>query len=533
MPLMFAAFFTLGAQSLTRQAAFRRLVVVHLLFLFGTIWFGLNGRPGDPQPRLGHLLLVAGIVEGAILIGWRLTQLPKSQALEFLLVSPIRPGRLFLAEASVGLAYLGLLTLSGLPLLLPLVVGGYLDPLDIVALLVGPWTWGAITGLGLTAWAYESLPLRRWAERGIMLLILVYLVVGVLAGEKLKAWLDALPDWASWPILFGIYRSLLYNPFTMMHLWLSVDLRAVWEMVLLFELVSLALVGLLLWRGVRRILPHFHELHYTPRTLGDGERRPAVGDWPLSWWAVKRVTKFGGRINVYLAGGFCLLYAAHLLAGPYWPAWLGTSVFRLCDASGGVPMLTTMLVLLAAVPAAFQYGLWDSSASDRLRRLELLLLTELQPRDYWNAAIAAAWARGRGYLIVALVLGVSAWIGGRLSLADLLGAGAVAVLVWLLYFALGFRAFSRGMEANGLGLLLTVGLPLGTVVLYQMGWVSVAQLLPPGSLFGVSGTPGGLWWVGAVLAALATVVATRLALATCDEQLRRWYDKHTGTGVVN
>ena len=48
--------------------------------------------------------------------GWRLTQIPKSQALEFLLVSPLRPRRLFLAEALVGLTRLALVTLSGLPL---------------------------------------------------------------------------------------------------------------------------------------------------------------------------------------------------------------------------------------------------------------------------------------------------------------------------------------------------------------------------------------------------------------------------------
>ena len=48
-------------------------------------------------------------------VGWRLTQLPKSQALEFLLVSPLRPRRLLFAEALVGLAQLGLVTLSGLP----------------------------------------------------------------------------------------------------------------------------------------------------------------------------------------------------------------------------------------------------------------------------------------------------------------------------------------------------------------------------------------------------------------------------------
>lgn len=528
---MLAAFFTLAAQSPTRQATFRRLVVAHVLFLFGAVWLGVSGPPRSPQPFLGHLLLIAGIVEGAALVGWRLTQLPKSQALEFLLVSPVRPGRLFLAEAAVGLSFLALVTLSGLPVLLQLILAGYLDPLDVVVLLVGPWTWGAITGLGVTIWAYEPPRLRRWFERGMLLLILVYLVVGVLAGEKLRAWLEALPAWAGEPILSGFHSSLVYNPFAMIQMWLSHDLRAVWERVAFFEAGTLVVVALLLWRGAVRILPHFHELHYTPQEVAQGSARPVVGEEPLAWWAVKRVQRFGGRINVYLAGGFGLLYAAYLLAGTWWPAWLGTSIFRLCDASGGVPMLATLLVLLAAVPAAFQYGLWDSSASDRLRRLELLLLTELQPRDYWNAALAAAWTRGRGYLVVALVLGVAALLGGRIGVAEFLGTLAVGVLVWTLYFALGFRAFARGQEANGLGLLLTVGLPLATVVLYQVGWLGLGQLLPPGSLF-AAGSAGGVWCLGAVGAGVVTLVAIRRAMARCDAQLRAWYDRHTGSGVV-
>ena len=63
---------------------------------------------------------------------------------------------------------------------------------------------------------------------------------------------------------------------------------------------------------------------------------------------------------------------------------------------GGIPVLATALVVLAAVPAAFQYGLWDSNTPDRCRRLELLLLTGLTARDYWEAAAAAAWRRGAG-----------------------------------------------------------------------------------------------------------------------------------------
>ena len=84
---------------------------------------------------------------------------------------------------------------------------------------------------------------------------------------------------------------------------------------------------------------------------------------------------------------------------------------------GGVPGLATALVVLAAVPAAFQYGLWDSNTQDRCRRLELLLMTELGARDYWSAAAAAAWKRGRGYFFVALVLWLAGAIAGKITLA--------------------------------------------------------------------------------------------------------------------
>ena len=49
------------------------------------------------------------------------------------------------------------------------------------------------------------------------------------------------------------------------------------------------------------------------------------------------------------------------------------------------------------------------------------------------------------------------------------------MLVWCLYFALGFRAFARGQQANGLGMVLTVGLPLATIVLSHIGWTTVCE----------------------------------------------------------
>src|SRR5262249_28566254 len=114
---MFSAFFALAAQSPTRQQTFRWLLVIHLALLLAAAWLVAVPDPVPAAPYLGHLLLLAGIVEGALLIGWRLTQMPKSQALEFLLVTSVQPPRVFVAEALVGLARLALLTLSGLPVL--------------------------------------------------------------------------------------------------------------------------------------------------------------------------------------------------------------------------------------------------------------------------------------------------------------------------------------------------------------------------------------------------------------------------------
>src|SRR5262245_13208526 len=96
----FHSFFHLASVSPTRRRAFRSLAVAHLgvfaFLIFGGFLAGETGRLA-----IGNTLLIAGIVEGALLIGWRLTQLPKSQALEFLLVTQLEPSRFLLAEALV------------------------------------------------------------------------------------------------------------------------------------------------------------------------------------------------------------------------------------------------------------------------------------------------------------------------------------------------------------------------------------------------------------------------------------------------
>jgi hypothetical protein len=506
--------------------------VAHVLVLAAGAWLLMAQQLSTPL--LGHLLLITGIVEGAALIGWRLTQLPRSQALEFLLVSSLRPSGVLLAEALVGVSRLALVTLAGLPVLLYLTVGGELLQADLLPLLVMPWTWGAVTGLGLAVWAYETKTVRRWGERGAVALLVVYLGFGVLAGDYLAAWVRDLYTGQGHWFLTGLWAFHHYNPFGVLDFWLRQSPQLAQERTLGLELAALVLMGLLLARAAGRLKGHFQDRHYRPVADTKRERRSQVGNWPLSWWAVRRVHEYSGRINLWLAGSFGVAYALYTVAGPYWPAGLGRRIFFVFDRAGGIPALATALVILAAVPAAFQYGLWDSSAQDRCRRLELLLLTELEPRDYWQAAAAAAWRRGRGYFLVAVLLWLAAAAAGQITLPALAAAIAAGVILWGLYFTLGFRAFSQGLQANGLGMLLTLGLPLLAFAAHRAGWGVAALVLPPGSVYGpAAGCSFGVWGAGTFLGGIAALVLARAALARCDGELRRWYDRHHGCRVMD
>jgi hypothetical protein len=556
---MLGRVFALAMAAPGRQFALQRALVGHALVLLPCalavdVW-GSAEHKFLGQVLLGQVLLVAGITEGAMLVGWRLTQLPKSQALEFLLVTPQRPALVFFAEALVGLARLALVTLSGLPLLMLLVVNGKLWLSDVPVLLIMPYTWGAITGLGFTLWAYEPLFIRRLAERLILAGIIFYLAVGVIAGEHLALWLAWLPkdhfsikigEWVDSDVtLEGLILSSFrafheLNPFGVMQAWMEPHYLRVAPIVAQermygLEMGALIVTGMLLARTSSRLKGHFHERHYKPILDPKEKDRGTMGNRPLAWWAVRRVTEYSGRANLWLAGGFGILYAAYTVAGPNWPAWMGRMVFYIFDQHmGGIPVLATSLVVLAAVPAAWQYGLWDSNAQDRCRRLELLLLTELEATDYWEAATAAAWKRGRGYFWVAGLLWLAGAIAGQISLEQLAAALASGTLLWCLYFALGFRAFSQGMQANGLGSLLTLGLPGLTYVLFMAGWPAVGGLLPPGCVYAAVKEPVlPLWIVAPLLIGGLTLVISRTALARCDAELRRWYEMNHGQKVVD
>lgn len=531
---MLRPFFALGMIAPNRQRSFRNAVVAHLA-LVSTLALALLHSPAA-LPTAGQVLLIAGIVEGAILIGWRLTQLPKSQALEFLLVSPVQPKRVYLGEVAVGLARLTLITSAGAPILVLLALCGRLLPEDVPLLLVMPLTWGAFAGLGLAAWAYESRLVRRWGEAITIAGIVVYLVIGVLAGEKLRLWVTELPPTARWWVMEVFAWMHTDNPFAVMLYWLSPERLpdvAVGR-TLGLELLGVAAVGLVGLRGAARLRGHFHDRHYRPLTEVTPDAAGGVGDRPLAWWAVRRVMEYSGRVNLWLAGGFGVVYAAYTVAGEHWPPWLGRLVFRMVEDMGGIPALAAGLAVLAAVPACFQYGLWDSSTQDRCRRLELLLLTDLGGRDYWDAAAAAAWRRGRGYFVVALMLWLAAAVAGRASLAQTLAAVAAAVVLWGLSFVLGFRAFARGRQANGLGSALTLGLPLLTIAFAKAGWPGVASLTPPGSVcYAMLRQPDWIGMIAPLTYGVAALLLGRSTRERCDRELRDWYDRNSGRIVLD
>ncbi|MFO0849002.1 MAG: hypothetical protein U0871_10685 [Gemmataceae bacterium] len=535
---MLRPFFAAAMLAPGRQRAFRRTAVGHVLAT-AVLGYAASARTLSGEV-LGYLLLVLGLIEGAALVGWRLTQLPKSQALEFLLTSPIQPRRLFLAEALVGVCRFGLVQLAGLPVLGGLVLSGAADPLDLLPLAVLPLVWGTAAGLGLTAWVYEPLPVRQLGELVSLGGVLVYLVIGVVAAENLPLWLERLPPTVGRFLYDAVMFLHTMNPFGVVRYWFSPD-RVGWVAWERFEWLTGFGAGLAAVAGVRaacRLRGHFHDRHYRPQRSDRASQSELIGDRPLSWWAVRRVMEYSGRVNLWLAGGFALVYAAYLVAGDAWPAWMGRLVFQLFEAWGGAPGIAAGLVVMATVPAAFQFGLWDPTTQARCMRLELLLLSELTAADYRHASVSAAWRRGRGYLFAAGVLWLALGISGRNSWPEVIAAAVGGVVLWGFAFAVGFRAFATGNQTSGLASLMTLGLPMAMAAMLNSGvpalaWV--ATLLPPGLAYlplRPDLAPAWVWGLALLLIAGVTWHLLRVGLARCDADLRAWYDRNQGLKSV-
>jgi len=528
---MLKPFFATAMLAPGRHLTFRRVAGAHVLALTALAWAAAHSPTQATLTAVGYLVLILGIVEGAALVGWRLTQLPKSQALEFLLVSPLPPGRVFFAEALVGVTRFALVSLSGLPILLGMLFVAVVEPADLLVLAALPFAWGVVAGLGMTAWSYEPAAGRRAAEAVALLGVLVYLVVGILAAENLPLWLMQLPPaWAQ-----GIFDVVMAahngNPFGVVRNWFdpAQDAHVVWHHFEELNLAAAVLIALFGGRAAYRLKGHFHDRHYKPISSARAAQSERIGDRPLSWWAVRRVMEYSGRVNLWLAGGFAVLYSAYLIAGDQWPPWMGRLVFQLFETWGGAPAVAAAMCVLAAVPAAFQFGLWDPTITDRCRRLELLLLTDLDGRDFWRASLAAAWRRGHDYLYIAALLWVSLAVAGRVAWYEAVAAAAGGAALWAFSFAVGFRAFCTGNQASGVASLLTLGLPVLLFALLRGGYDTAAAFVPTAACFlplktGLTWT----WAAGLTLTATTAAILTRRGLARCGTELRAWYDANQG-----
>lgn len=528
---MLRPFFDLAMIAPGRHKMFRQAVVAHVLFVSALGWFlPLSGKEGA-LTTFGYILLSLAMVEASALVGWRLAQLPKSQALEFLLVSPVQPKRVFIAEALVGVSRFALVWLSGLPIFLHLMLVGAILPNDLWPLLALPLVWGIAISLTLTAWVYEPAWVRRIGELFGLLGVLVYLTVGVLAGENLVIWLRELPESLGRALFDSVIFFHTMNPFGVMRYWFLPD-AVKWiaeERVLALGLVGIGLIAASGIRAAFRLKGHFHDRHYKPLDVKRESQREPVGERPLSWWAVKRVMEYSGRINLWLAGGFSLMFAAYLIAGEHWPNWMGKLVFQIFEKWGGAPTIATAMAVMAAVPAVFQFGLWDSTVPNRCKRLELLLLTELSGADYWHASLTAAWKRGRGYLFASIVLWGALAISGYATPLQAIAALIGGLALWAFSFAIGFRLFATGNQSNGLASFITLGFPLAVMGLYMAQQPQLAALVPTGLCHvPVTNGIGWRWFVGMLMTVSLTIWLARNGLRNCDADLRKWYDANQG-----
>ena len=128
---------------------------------------------------------------------------------------------------------------------------------------------------------------------------------------------------------------------------------------------------------------------------------------------------------------------------------------------------------------------------------------------------------------------LAAAIGGRITWLHALAGLTAGIILWGFYFTLGFRAFSHGVQANRLGTILTLLLPLATYLLAQTDWARLAELLPPGSVyFGATAATDWWWMMGPLGVGLTTLLLARHTLGQCDTDLRAWYDRHHGFSAV-
>lgn len=474
----------------------RGAAIAVVLILAVWIWIGSVGYPLLAAHRLATTLLMAGLVTGGCLTGWRLAQFPKSRAAEFQLVTPSSDAQIILSQASAGLLRTLLVIATAAPFVFAAWGAGWIDVMQLGALCVVPVLAGTLAGALLAVVAYEPVWLRRLLERLVLASILVYLLLFGLLGSyfvpRLYAWKSDVGRSNAWANVQSLEAWI--NPFRLMREigdYPAADFapRAVSVSIFLMTLILLCW-----WRLAVRLRTHYYEENY-----GAARHRRTglfqLGSNPLSWWTARRVSRFKGNVNLYLAWATVGLYSCWMLYQQGWPNWLALNQLRLIESAGGEAMLAAACLHLALVPTAFLAGLWDSNMQERSGRLELLLTTPLAAQQFLLASLKAAWMRGRGYLLAAMVMWIATATAGRISWSSCVVLICLSLAYAALYFATAFAHFAKAVTDKAVtsrGLLWAVFAPLATVGLFLAGLPRLAALTPLGAVYIVA-TPQSGW----------------------------------------
>ena len=535
-----------------RGATLRAMAVAMVVVLATAIVFVADSTPRERVNFVAWTQLLSAIVLGAFLTGWRLSQWPKSRAAEFQMVTPARDIELIGGELVAGIFRTSIVVLSGAPLIALLWGLKWITAIDALALVVVPWIAGCLSGALLAVVAYEPQWVRKWLERAVLGVILVYLVALGLLGSyvlpRLLAWwsqLSGLPADA----LAGMGATMRYvNPFRFLGAVGDADPASMaWRLLAVTACLALA-VTLCAWRLAVRLRPHYDEENYALRRRRR-RRDGAVGNAPLSWWTRRRVSQFKGRINLYLLWFTVGLYAAWMHYEASWPPWLAVAQLMMIERLGGATLLLLASLQLAVVPIAFLSGLWDSTPAQRVRRLELLLVSPLAARDFLRASVVAAWTRSRGYVLAAMIMLAALRSTGQVNAAGGLLIATLAGSYLLLAFAAAFRDFAQAGTERQMairGLSWSAAVPLVTVLLVQLKVWPLALASPLGAIYWVTllpdqrlawGVPheaAGWLMIGAAQLAccVGALALLRRTAASFDTDIRASFARHlvSGTG---
>jgi|GEM_PF-911096 len=453
------------------------------LALLATVWIFRPTGPAQTINVVAAVELAMGVLIGGSLTGWRATQLPKTRASEFYLITPVSDWVIVGGEILSGMlrsAYV--LLAAAAPVVGWLWGAGWISPAQVAALAFLPVSIGWATGIGITVVAYEPIRVRKFFEGLMLVLVLVYLI-GF--------------GFAALPILQGLNSGLVT--------YFNTDLLTVIRMLsprrllatdggqdltlgsYVFGFVVLVLIGcgLAVWRLVHRLRPHYLEEIFGQQRSQKDYLKP-IGANPLSWWTARRVSRFRGRVNLYLGWATILLYSSWLLLGDHWPSYLGTGVMISFKQLGGAVMLGISALQFGLVPVAFLSGLWDSTVQLRIGRLELLLATPLSPREYLEGCIAAGWTRAKGYLPAVVVVWFAGAYAGNYSWTAFAALLVLGVIYTVLFFAIAFRQFARvagDRAAATWGIGMSVAWPLASCALLALNLGRAAALTPLGGMY--------------------------------------------------